>query len=486
MASFLTLPITISFNDTASAPAWQATTDSTWLSLDTYAGTGPATVMVSADPSGLLAGTYTGNVTITADVSGSPQVVAVTFKVSGNMTPDSLTVPAPEPVRQLVSVPAAPQGAHTVAMNVLPAAPRAARTGWPLLALLVGGIAALPARFSGWKRRGTSLLVLLFCLFAVPASAETIKYYTTDGVGNVRVVTDESGAVIERHDYLPFGEECTTGACASNPGVGAGQPRKFTGKERDTETGLDYFGARYYGSRTARFTAVDPKINVTAALVDPQRWNRYAYARNNPLALIDPNGKDIEVVVTFRGYTPAETAAVLAAMRGYLSRAEVGNVVVRADSDADSRTFGQRLRDWFPGSGYYTITSDADKAGDSTNVSEFRGGDLGFLRDRDPQSYATRTADGVLHEVLAHQASIGKGDDTVSMGYWPPDSVQAQKQLGDPYFQTRQGTLMDHIQCRSGTGACQGNASMKSVRGLHGEDEKTLKKDFQPIERSYK
>ena len=72
------------------------------------------------------------------------------------------------------------------------------------------------------------------------------------------------------------------------------------------------------------------------------------------------------------------------------------------------------------------------------------------------------------------------------MGYWPPDSVQAQKQLGDPYFQTRQGTLMDHIQCRSGTGACQGNASMKSVRGLHGEDEKTLKKDFQPIERSYK
>ena len=57
-------------------------------------------------------------------------------------------------------------------------------------------------------------------------------------------MTDAAGNVIERHDYLPFGEECTTGVCASNPGVNAGQPRKFTGKERDAETGLDYFGCQ--------------------------------------------------------------------------------------------------------------------------------------------------------------------------------------------------------------------------------------------------
>jgi len=90
---------------------------------------------------------------------------------------------------------------------------------------------------------------------------------------------------------LPFGEECLTGPCLANPGVGAGQPRKFTGKERDAETGLDYFGARYYGSKIGRFTTVDPVYTWKENLADPQRWNRYAYSLNNPLRYVDPNGK---------------------------------------------------------------------------------------------------------------------------------------------------------------------------------------------------
>ena len=123
------------------------------------------------------------------------------------------------------------------------------------------------------------------------ASAQVVEYYHLDGLGNVRAVTDALRNVIERHDYLPFGEECTTGPCASNTGVGA-QPRKFTGKERDAETGLDYFGARYYASNIGRFTIVDPVYNWNANLVDPQRWNRYAYGRNNPLRNVDPDGRD--------------------------------------------------------------------------------------------------------------------------------------------------------------------------------------------------
>ena len=92
---------------------------------------------------------------------------------------------------------------------------------------------------------------------------------------------------------LPFGEECTTGPCAANPGVASGQPRKFTGKERDAETGLDYFGARYYGSKIGRFTTVDPVYNWRENLLDPQRWNRYAYGRNNPLRYVDPDGREV-------------------------------------------------------------------------------------------------------------------------------------------------------------------------------------------------
>jgi RHS repeat-associated protein len=63
---------------------------------------------------------------------------------------------------------------------------------------------------------------------------------------------------------------------------------RYTGKERDTESGLDYFGARYYGSSMGRMSP-DP-LMASAKTWDPQTWNRYAYARNNPLKFIDPTG----------------------------------------------------------------------------------------------------------------------------------------------------------------------------------------------------
>ncbi len=127
---------------------------------------------------------------------------------------------------------------------------------------------------------------------ALAVNSGRVEYYHRDALDNVRVVTDENGQVLERHDYLPFGEECTTGACAPNPGMVGGQPRRFTGKERDPETGHDYFGARYYSQRVGRFTTIDPHLGHRAALVDPQRWNRYAYGRNNPLRYVDPDGRD--------------------------------------------------------------------------------------------------------------------------------------------------------------------------------------------------
>jgi len=67
----------------------------------------------------------------------------------------------------------------------------------------------------------------------------------------------------------------------------------ITAKERDAETGLDYFIARYYSNAHGRFTSVDP-INLTKKrLLDPQRINLYAYVRNNPLKFIDPKGEDV-------------------------------------------------------------------------------------------------------------------------------------------------------------------------------------------------
>jgi RHS repeat-associated protein len=69
---------------------------------------------------------------------------------------------------------------------------------------------------------------------------------------------------------------------------------KFTSKERDAETGLDFFGARYFSSAQGRFTSADPITVTPARVVDPQQLNLYAYARNNPLKYVDPTGMIID------------------------------------------------------------------------------------------------------------------------------------------------------------------------------------------------
>jgi RHS repeat-associated protein len=64
---------------------------------------------------------------------------------------------------------------------------------------------------------------------------------------------------------------------------------RYTGKERDTESGNDYFGARYYASSMGRFMSPDPS-NLSVDFWLPQTWNRYTYGLNNPLTVVDRNG----------------------------------------------------------------------------------------------------------------------------------------------------------------------------------------------------
>ena len=135
------------------------------------------------------------------------------------------------------------------------------------------------------------------------------RYLTPDPLGSTRVVTGEDQSVLSRHDYLPFGEEIgaalgnrdqASGVSGYTASLADGPAQKFTGKERDTESGLDYFGARYYSGAQGRFTSADPLVvpglqfenkNQFAAFINnPQNWNKYGYARNNPLRNIDPDG----------------------------------------------------------------------------------------------------------------------------------------------------------------------------------------------------
>lgn len=79
------------------------------------------------------------------------------------------------------------------------------------------------------------------------------------------------------------------GLSCTGSGVGATE-HHFTGKERDVETGLDYFGARYNASSVGRFMTPDPIGIIKQKLRDPQQWNMYSYTRGNPIRFLDPTG----------------------------------------------------------------------------------------------------------------------------------------------------------------------------------------------------
>jgi RHS repeat-associated protein len=133
----------------------------------------------------------------------------------------------------------------------------------------------------------------------VPLTSGT-QYLTTDHLGSTRLVTDTAGSITRRYDYLPFGDQLDqshNGRSSAYSTVAYpvfppdGQPLKFTSKERDAETGLDYFGARYMSAAQGRFTSPDGPFNDQDP-ADPQSWNLYSYVRNNPLINTDPTGQD--------------------------------------------------------------------------------------------------------------------------------------------------------------------------------------------------
>jgi RHS repeat-associated protein len=162
---------------------------------------------------------------------------------------------------------------------------------------------------------------------AVPPQSGT-RYLTTDALGSVRVVTDDGGRVVSRHDYLPFGEEIpgTVGARSALADYRpADLPRhRFTGKERDRESGLDYFGARYFSAASGRFTGADPD-NAGAMLIEPQSWNGYAYTLNNPLKYVDPDGEAIETV-----WDAANLAMDVASFASNVAAGNVGGAALDA------------------------------------------------------------------------------------------------------------------------------------------------------------
>ena len=110
-------------------------------------------------------------------------------------------------------------------------------------------------------------------------------YYTPDQINTTRVVTDGSGTIVYSAAHDPYGGIQQTDANNTyDPQL------KFSGKERDAESGLDYFGARYYDKNQYRFISIDNWMNSVDMVYAPNRWNLYSYCGNSPITFLDPTG----------------------------------------------------------------------------------------------------------------------------------------------------------------------------------------------------
>jgi RHS repeat-associated protein len=195
--------------------------------------------------------------------------------------------------------------------------------------------------------------------------AAKVQWLVPDHLGTPRIILDQTGSLanLRRHDYLPFGEELPAGAGGRTPAMGyvAGDNvrQQFTAKERDNETGMDYFLARYHSSVQGRFSSPDEfqgdayefwllddsSASEKQALAygdieAPQSLNKYQYCYNNPLKFIDPNGHDalyvenkdtgqttIVIPVHFTG--PSATPALIAEVITRASQLNTGDPNVK-------------------------------------------------------------------------------------------------------------------------------------------------------------
>ncbi len=114
---------------------------------------------------------------------------------------------------------------------------------------------------------------------------DKLRYYHDDHLGSVNVVTTAEGVKQEMFEYGPYGEIAVNQKFFENDDDETHY--RYTGKEADDESGLYFYGGRYYDPKLGRFTTPD---TIVQAPDNPQTLNRYTYANNNPVNNVDPSG----------------------------------------------------------------------------------------------------------------------------------------------------------------------------------------------------
>jgi RHS repeat-associated protein len=163
-----------------------------------------------------------------------------------------------------------------------------------------------------------------------------VFYYFSDHLKTASVVTDAAGVIKAESDYYPWGGELQFVANDTNH-------YKFTGKERDSESGLDYFGARYYSNGLGRFVSADwsatPAPVPYADFGDPQSLNLYTYVRNIPTVRFDADGH-----CDSKGNNCSLWDHVAGAVGGVLNIVPAtGNIVINGVNDVSSWFGGPQI-----------------------------------------------------------------------------------------------------------------------------------------------
>jgi RHS repeat-associated protein len=193
----------------------------------------------------------------------------------------------------------------------------------------------------------------------------------------------------------------------------------LTRKERDIETGLDYFLARYYSSTQGRFTGVDPyDINLERQykpepkeaeslfreyIGNPQQWNHYTYALNNPLAYLDPTGEAVELAGT-----EEERKKQLEALRAVVGKQAGAYLYENKITDKDGNT------KYFVG----IYTNGPDGKGPAFEKINEAAGEVGaIIRDAPIQRLGVVPEGTVLNDDYGNVKVIGSINHGLSPGY---------------------------------------------------------------------
>jgi RHS repeat-associated protein len=275
-------------------------------------------------------------------------------------------------------------------------------------------------------------VLVLFMFMAANASAQTkVTYFHNDLSGNPVAASDNTGQIIWRESYRPFGERLKNEAASQT------NSQWYTGHRQDADTGLVYMGARHYDPLIGRFLSIDP---AGFSESNPHSFNRYAYANNNPLKFVDPDGNapiDLKTqwfnswtVVRdgLMSYSRASATAILALtmvpaaaegalVNGALAAAESRGAVAAAEAAA-KRTVSSVEDVTISGSKLPNIKTDVPKSEFEKNLIEngfskstSKDGLVNILTKGD-KKYSTRdfskSTDGPTAETFINNVPVSK------------------------------------------------------------------------------